>query len=221
MTFKKYLLKNSDCILEQAIAMKGDWEEEIDQISTKTEMMKLKWKLVDTITILKLGKKFEFRKLNNSLEFVLGYWSTETLSTKLGYETKPVFETIFKIVLTRYKSIGHKLKYKKLVNVDAVITLNSYTNNGIATTIYKYLVNELDYNILGDEEQYFGARKLWARLSKELDVQVDIIDAKNKEHVTRNIKLHHGNYDKDFDKALWSYNDDNNKKNLRSVLTKI
>ena len=219
MKFKSYLLENSENLLEQSIAMKGDWEDGVEQISTMSEMMKLKWVLLDNILIPKLNKSFEFRQLRNSLEFVLGYWDTETLETKLGLEEKKVFEVILRIGLSRYKSIEQKLGYKKLINVNGVALLSKYRQNGIALIIYKYLINELNYTILGDKEQYFGARKLWARLSKDLDVQVDIIDANTKTKIIDNVVLHHGNYDSDFDKALWSYKED--KENLRSVLTKI
>jgi len=206
-------------LLEQAIAMKGDWQEGVEKIGAMSSMMQLKWNFIDTIKIPRLKKTYEFRQLRNSLDFILGYWDTETIDTKLGLETKPVFEIVFKISLTRYKSIEHNLKYKKLINVDGVAVLNTHTNYGISTTIYKYLVNELDYTILGDKHQYFGARKLWARLSKDLDVKVDIINAKTKTLIKQNIILHHGNYDEDFNEALWSYKDD--KEYLRSVLTKI
>jgi hypothetical protein len=218
-TFKEFAAEDSEDLSEQAIAMKGDWNEGVDKISTMSETMTLKWELINNIKIPNLGKTYEFRKLRNSLEFVLGYWTIQKLKTKLGIEEKPVFETIFRIGLTRYKSVEKKLGHKKLINVDGVAVLKNYTNNGISTIIYKYLVNELNYTILGDKKQYFGARKLWARLSKDLDVKVDIIDIKKKELIHENIVLHHGNYDEDFDKALWDYTE--SKEHLRSVLTKI
>lgn len=206
-------------INEQSIAMKGDWQEGVSKISTMSETMILKWQKVDDIMIPKLGKTFELRQLRNSLEFILGYWDVERLNTKIGIEEKNVFETVFKIGLKRYKLVESKLGYVRLINVQGVIVLDEYTNNGISTIIYKYLVNNLKYTILGDEKQYFGARKLWARLSKDLDVRVDIIDISSKTKILENIILHHGNYDKDFDEALWSY--ENDKTHLRSVLVSI
>ena len=112
---------DSDDLTEQAIAMKGDWEEGLKKISTMSETMTTKWLKIDDIVIPKLNKIFEFRQLRNSLEFILGYWDTEKLNTKLGIEEKPVFETIFKIGLKRYKSVESKLSYKKLINVQALI----------------------------------------------------------------------------------------------------
>jgi len=206
-------------INEQSIAMRGDWKEGVSKISGLSELMKNKWLKLDDIYVPKLNNYYEFRQLRNSLEFILGYWTTETLKTKLGPETKPLFEVIFSISLKRYKAVEKKLGYKNLINVEGVAVLENYTHKEISSIIYKYLVNEKKYTILGDKEQYFGARKLWARLSKELDVEVDIIDIEKKTIVHQNIILHHGNYDEDFDNSLWSYTEE--KKNLRSVLTGI
>lgn len=218
--FRDFLKDELTSLVEQAIAMKDDWEEGLTQISSISKTVTdLKWIFLDNIKISKINREFEFRQLRNSLEFVLGYLDTETLETKLGKETKDVFEVIFKISLTRYKSVESKMGYKRLVNVDGVAVLEKYTGNSIATTIYKYLVNKQGYTILGDEKQYFGARKLWANLSKELDLEVDIIDIKDKKIIQSNVILHHGSFDEDFDKALWSYKDD--KKYLRSVLKKV
>ena len=219
MSFKEYLLKDSTDLLEQAIAMKGDWHEGVGTLGQQGEMGMKKWNKLTDITLPKLSHKYEFYQLQNSLLFKIGYWENETIKTKIGDETRPIFTEIFEIGLTRYKSLESKLKYPKLIGVAGVAIISSLHNKGISTFVYKYLVNEMGYTILGDEKQYFGARKLWARLSKELDVKVDIIDAKSKTVIQNNIILHHGKYDEDLDKALWSYKDD--KKNLRSVLTKI
>ena len=219
-SFKEYFLEDSDDLSEQAIAMKGDWKEGIDKISGTSETVtNLKWVKLGDIHIPELNKSFEFRQLRNSLEFMLGYWRVKEIKTKAGIEKVNIFESVFQIGLSRYKSVEKKLGYKRLINVNGVAVLKGYSGKGISTIIYKYLVNELEYNILGDEQQYFGARKLWSRLSKELDVEVDLIDIKEKKVIESNIILHHGQYDEDFDKRLWSYEDD--KQNIRSVLRRI
>lgn len=223
MKFRK-LLSDSDDLSEQSIAMKGDWNDGLNSLSSMGIMGMKKWnKLLDiTKELPKLSeysKEFSLYQMRNSLIFKLGYWVIELKKTKLGIEKYPAFVSVFKISLTRYKHVENKLKYKKLVNVDSVAVNKDYQHKGISTFIYKYLVNTLNYTILGDKYQYFGARKLWARLSKELDVKVDLIDIKTKTKIKENVILYHGNYDKDFDKALWSYN--NNKENIRSVLTGI
>ena len=90
---------------------------------------------------------------------------------------------------------------------------------GISTYMYKYFVKKLKYTIIGDTEQYFGARRLWSRLSKEIDVIVDIYDFKNDKVLEKNVILHHGNYNNDFDEKLWSYSKD--KHFTRSILKDI
>jgi hypothetical protein len=46
--------------------------------------------------------------------------------------------------------------------------------------MYKFLIQTQGYNIIGDTETYFGARRLWSSLSKDTDIVVDIIDTKKR-----------------------------------------
>ena len=85
--------------------------------------------------------------------------------------------------------------------------------------MYKYFVKEKNYTIVGDSEQYYGARMLWAKLSKNLDLKVDIYNIKKNELLFTDVILHHGKYDSDFDERLWSYSKD--KHNIRSILIDI
>lgn len=202
---------------EMSIAKPGDWDEGVDFLGDMSEYIaSKKWNLLKTFNFG--GKTLELRQLRNSLEFMLGNFHTKTINTKSGKEEKVNFLISAKISLTRIKSV-EKMEYKRVINVDGVFVTKELRGLGVALNIYKYLVNELHYNILGDENQYFGARKLWSRLSKELDVQVDLIDVETREIVEKNVILHHGNYDNDFDERLWNYKQD--KKNVRSILTKI
>ena len=85
--------------------------------------------------------------------------------------------------------------------------------------MYKFLVKKEGYIILGDEIQYFGARKLWAKLSKSLDVKVDIIDVDTNKYLEKDVILKHGSEDWEFDNRVWSYNVD--KKHIRLLLKDI
>jgi hypothetical protein len=87
--------------------------------------------------------------------------------------------------------------------------------------MYKYIVNHLGYTIIGDREQYFGARRLWARLSQSLDINVDLVDLSSKKIIDKNVTLHHGKYDEDYDEKLWSFEEDISKEHIRSILTTI
>ena len=130
------------------------------------------------------------------------------------------FEIDFEIKLTEHKSIAHSFQLKKkLMNVDGVMVAKTRQARGIATAMYKFLVKEEGYIILGDEMQYFGARKLWARLSKNLDVVVDIIDIDTDKYLEKDVTLKHGSEDWDFDNRVWSYDID--KKHIRLFLKDI
>ncbi len=68
--------------------------------------------------------------------------------------------------------------------------------------MYKFLIKTQGYNIIGDVEQFFGARKLWKSLSNDTDVVVDIIDINAKDYIERNVTLHHGTDDWDYEDSL-------------------
>ena len=193
-------------LTELSIAAIGDWDEGMKELSPYTEnIIELKWNLVDVFKFD--NQKYEFRQMRNSLNFILGSFKNEK------------FYPVFKIFMARQKTTENKLRLKKLVNVNGVAVTQEMQGMGVAKTIYKYLVNQLHFTILADETQYFGARKLWSRLSKELDVTVDVIDIEKKEFLKKNVDIVHGKLDNEFDKEFWSRNDD--KKNVRFILTKI
>ena len=104
-------------------------------------------------------------------------------------------------------------------NVDLIQVINTQQGKGIAKQLYRFFVKKLKYNLLGDLEQFFGARKLWASLSKDTDIVVDIVDFKNKKIIEKSVVLHHGSYDADFDDRIWSYSND--KSHLRLILKDI
>jgi hypothetical protein len=117
------------------------------------------------------------------------------------------------IQLSKEKSLGNILGNQRLYNVDGVSTINedAVRRSGIA-----FFVKELKWNLLGDRDQYYGARRLWAKLSLEVDTMVDIVDIAKKEVVYEGVVLHRGRADEDFDEWLWSHQGD--KDNLRPVL---
>jgi hypothetical protein len=205
MNFKKY-------INEMSITKKGDWTTSNDFIGEMRRDGLVKYNL------LYEQDNIKFYQLRNSLTFIVGFDTTEIIDTKSGQETKENFKVIFKIQFTRVKKF-EKIGYNRMIKVNGVVTDSEYQRMGIAKQIYKTIVNELNYTIVGDEEQYFGTRKLWTRLSNEVDINVDIININSKEIIYSDVVLHHGKYDEDFDERVWSYG--NEKKNIRPILTKI
>jgi len=84
--------------------------------------------------------------------------------------------------------------------------------------IYKYFLS-LGYKILGNEIQYHNERLLWAKLSKDATLKVDIIDLDTNTTIEENVIIHQGIEDADFDERVWSYTPE--KKDIRLILTDI
>jgi len=203
-----------ELVLEHSRAMKGNWAESNYMLMPISEFgMQREYSKIGN---LKLGgsvyELFESKIVDNS--YFLGTFQTKSIKTKLGDEKETKFEVIFAITFTKY---DHYKSYGEVYNVDGVAVKDF--SRGIATKMYEYFVKEKKFTIIGDEEQYFGARKLWSKLSKKLDLTVDLFDIKNDEIIEKNVVLHHGNYDEDFDKRLWSYKRD--KINVRSILKEL
>lgn len=198
--------KSQNEIYEMAIAGWGDWQPKRDRIYQKSmKQLKSEWEFVDTINVNSMI--VDLYKMKHKPVFILG----RILDEK--------FETLFHIELTTQKSIGITFKYKNLMNVDGVIVKDTVRGNGLAKYMYQYLVDNFDYTILGDEIQYHKARILWSSLSKIDTVVVDIIDIDKGIIVEKDVILHHGEADYEFDPRVWSYDDI--KKHIRLILRKI
>lgn len=201
-TFSEYIKD----LREMSIAGYGDWVPSRDRILLKSsKQLKSEWHFVETVKIQKL--ELDLYKMNTEETYILGVLDAEG------------FETIFHIELKRRKDLESVFKYKNIVNIDGVIVEKNMRGYGIAKFMYKYFVNELDFSILGDEIQYHKARLTWASLSKMDDVIVDIIDIEHDKVIEKDVVLHHGEVDYDFDERVWDYADI--KKNIRLVLTKV
>jgi len=197
-------------------AKKGNWKGGKDMtLDISKTGIDLYYSKIDTIK--HKGKEYLLYK-NNQLKdkdnYILGSFKTSLIDTKAGKEEWS--ELIVEFGITFSKGIKSK-KFGQLYNVDGVGVKT--TNAGFSKMMYKYFCKKMGITILGDSEQYFGARKLWSRLSKELDVIVHIIDIKTDSIIEENVVLHHGNYNHDFDERLWSHS--KNKDNIRSLLVDI
>ena len=135
--------------------------------------------------------------------------------------SKNFFDTVFTIHLENKKNIGHRLNYDKLYQVLVVGVKENQRGRYIAKNMYRWLLKHEKYTLLGDEHQFFGARKLWSVLSKDSDIRVDIVDLSEDKVLFRNVTLHQGKYDKDFDVRLWGYTESERQKHIRSVLINI
>lgn len=204
------IIEEDEIIREMSIAGKGDWKPSNDMIaSMSTFILDKKWIYVDEQKHEHLI--YRIYKQNNT--YIAGYY----IENKQG-ETK--FEVDFEIKLSPDNETKHIFRISKpLMNVDKVLVQETAQGRGIATMMYKFLVKKEGYAILGDEVQFFGARRLWSKLSKEIDVRVDIIDLDSEKVLEKDVILKHGTDDWDFDKRVWSYDFD--KKHIRLILKEI
>jgi hypothetical protein len=200
----------NEVIQEMAIAGKGDWKPNENMVEYKSaNVVKLKWKLVDTFTP-KNGIELELRTLHN--EYIAGRFISN------GDDEE--FEIFLHMNMSEDKETASEFNIsKKLMNVDGVKVKETAQGSGIALMTYKSIIKNQNIIIIGDEVQFFGARRLWSKLSREVDVRVDIIDLDSEKVLEKDVILKHGTDDWDFDKRVWSY--DYDKKYIRLILKEI
>jgi hypothetical protein len=178
-------------------------------VTMSTFVLNKRWTFVNKIKIKTL--EYSIYKLKD--EFIMGNIITSSTGEKQ-------FEIDLKIKLMEHKGIANELNiHKRLMNVDGVKVNESVQGLGLATAMYTYLVKNEKMIILGDEIQYFGARRLWAKLSKKLDLTVDIVDVSKGIYLERDVLIHHGLEDWEFDSRVWDYT--TSKKHIRLILKEI
>ena len=204
--FRDYL----NMVSEMSIAGYGDWEPSAEMLVTMSIfVLNKKWTFVNKIKIKTL--EYSIYKLKD--EFIMG----NIITSSTGEQQ---FEIDLKIKLMEHKSTANDLNiHKRLMNVDGVKVNESVQGLGLATAMYTYLVKNEKMVILGDEIQYFGARRLWSKLSMKLDLTVDIVDVSKGIYLERDVLIHHGLEDWEFDDRIWDYT--TSKKNIRLILKEI
>ena len=199
---------------EQAVAKPGHYNDTGYLFNICFPVFTQYWEVIDTLNLETL--EYSIAKHKSSPTWVVGNLKTFDTPHELG---KKEFEVVFKIDLHDSSDIGKLLGYDNLYQVNLVMVRLREWGNKIAKHMYRYLVKNQGITLLGDRYQYFGARKLWASLSKNMDIQVDIVNLKTHEILYPNVTLHHDQYDHDFDSRLWSYGHD--KEHIRSILVNI
>lgn len=213
-------LKIFDALFEHAIARKGDWEYDGEHIDELSYFMYSKfWELKG---YLKIGSH-DLQIIKHTKENIwrLGLIKEKDEEIKHTDKTEKIkyFESYMFLEMENSKNLGFKISVKPLYRAKMVGVDSSFRGIGIAKSMYKYLVKEQKYNIIGDVEQFFGARRLWANLSRSSDVIVDIVDIKKGIYVEKDTILHHGTDDWDFDKRVWDYS--NHLEDIRLILKDI
>lgn len=176
-----------------------------------------------TLDVKALKRKYDYvDKINEYSLYREKHDAVFVLCEELDNEA---FDIIFSIKLTRLNNISNKisrnseLHLKKLYNVDGVALkdVDNMRSSGIASNVYMYLVQELGYSILGDKEQYLGARRLWTKLSKRKDTLVNIVNTATGEILFSDYEIKHGKADDSFDPNVWTTDDSTH--HIRTLLT--
>jgi hypothetical protein len=185
MNFKQYLN-------EMSIAAHGDWRGTDSFFSTISLPIIKKWKKIGSIG------NFEVRKFESTkTSYVAGFFSE--------IDGKNRFRVVIRMELERDTETESMFsQYGQIHVVTGVITDLDYRGQGIGKALYSYIVNKEKLSLLGDSTQYFGARKLWAAISKDSTIVVDILDIASGQVLEKNVILNHGDLDSQFDPKLWS-----------------
>lgn len=203
---------SEEIIKEMSIAGYGDWTPSKEMIGTMSAfIVKTKWNKLSTIKT-KMGDEYTVYNLKNS--YIIGEFKQTTS------ENEEIFEVYLRINLAEHKSTAIDLGInRRLMNVDGVKVNEDKYGEGLATAMYVFLVKHEKMVILGDEIQYFGARRLWSRLSKQLDLTVDIVDISKGSYLEKDVIIHHGLEDWEYDDRVWDYT--TKKKDIRLVLKEL
>jgi ribosomal protein S18 acetylase RimI-like enzyme len=149
LTFKEFqeTLDDYKKLNEMAIAGEGDWVDNKAFGFITSKVLSLKYKFVDNLEIK--NESFEMFVMgdNNKKVISIGKLRKDDGDTKLA--------VIGSIELRKIPDI---MDLHNVWNVDDVRVEEKFQGQGIAKSLYLYLVKTLKMTILGDEVQYFGAR---------------------------------------------------------------
>lgn len=209
-------LMPSGWLTETPIARPGEWNFDASNLGILSRFFYDKdWSVMDRLQVG--GRDLEIIRHKNANQWRVGNIETRVLP-KTG-ETHTAFHSVFFILLRNVKNVAHRLHYHRLYQVETVGVHEDARGVGIAKTMYRYLVKTHGYLLIGDREQYFGARRLWASLSRDTDISVDLVDLANDAVIGTEVVLHQGRYDADFDQAVWSYGRE--REHIRMVLRDV
>lgn len=193
---------------EMTHAAYGDYTKNVSQYLQDVSrfIINKKWTRLTTINGLELYRLTERNKRN----YLIGKFNTQKDGSPFEVYTRMTLEV---------DSESSQLFNKIFYNVNLVATQSGMQGSGLAKSLYQYLVEVEDLLILGDAVQYFGARRLWSKISKMSTVVVDILDIANGEVIERDVTLSHGDLDHEFDPRVWS--DDHLTYHIRPLLQKL
>lgn len=178
---------------EQAIARNGDYDfgnlnyiNNGDQIIAKTGVI-----VLYEFKHSRSGEKLFVVQLKDAKDYIcLAREVIEEQKTSAGevYRTKERYQLIIAMLL-KYTTKYRGLNYGPFRIVKGVETKSNERKKGYGIEFYKSLVKGLKWTLMGDAEQYAGARELWVSLSTHPEFFVDIVDLSNGKLIHKDTKL--------------------------------
>ena len=111
---------------------------------------------------------------------------------------------MFRLDLKVQSEYARLMGYVNPHQVDGVWVHDSERGFNIASTVYRYLVKQPNnFTLISDTKQYFGGRLLWQSLSKQPDLNVDVIDSRKWTVLQTDVELKHGKQEHEFDPEVW------------------
>lgn len=208
-------------ISEMPTAKVGNWQGGESHVGAISSFMYEKeWQTVDQMDIS--GEVYDVAKLKsndaeNARSFIIGRMQTTSRGMKPGL-SKDEFSIIVRLDMTlvpEYSFLG----YHNLHEIDGITVEKNNRGAGLASMMYKWLIDN-GIVLISDHEQYFGGRKLWASLARLVDIVVDVVDLDKQQILEKNVVIHHGKEDHEFDPKYYSY-DETKRAHIRFVMKKI
>ncbi|EAI5067794.1 hypothetical protein BJL57_09365 [Campylobacter jejuni] len=187
------MMKFSDFLEEQAIAKSGDYDfGNLDYLYTGITGYVSK-------KVTNVLHKFDFNINGKNTELFIIECKSSHPKQKYYCIAKEELDTTSEPHTVRFKPLAAMLleyttKYRGLGYgpfriVKGVETLQPYWGKGIGKKLYTILVDDFKWVLMGDEEQYEGARNLWTSLSKTPGFNVDIVELVTGKIIAKNVKL--------------------------------
>lgn len=193
-------------LCEQALAMKGDYD--------FGNLKYLSIGITGYISkrVVKEIKKFQY-KLDGEVKeiyliecnadqpnykyYCLALEELDTTSEPFVMRFKPLVAMLLEYT-TKYRGLG----YGPFRIVRGVETLTSFRGKGLGKKLYMVLVDDLKWTLMGDQEQYAGARNLWTSLSNNPGFKVDIVELATGKVIAKDVNLQDA-----LDERIWTDED--------------
>lgn len=193
MSFRDFVNQELKGLTEQAISRKGDYDfGNLNYINKGKRVISASGiDIVTTIYHERTKEELYIVKLIDNKDFICLCRKIE-VPEKL--KSGEIFKTVsrFELILAmnaKYTNKYRGLGYGSFRIVKAVEVHKTERKNGYGIIFYKTLVDKLKWTLMGDLEQYAGARELWVSLSEHPEFYVDIVDLSNAKIIQQNVKL--------------------------------